>query len=119
MPGIVHAGDWIVLDQSPECRRNPTPEHLYLLRMEHCGLLRWLRATGTAVYSVAEDVRANPTAWDRLTGSAFELPRVVRARVYRIVLEQQWERAEPAVMPPARRPPRSTPRVPVPQSVAS
>jgi hypothetical protein len=64
-------------------------------------------------------VRSQPSAWERIATSPLELPRVVRARVHRVVREQQWARPEPIFMPPSRRPPRGTPRAPAPQSVAS
>lgn len=119
MEDELYPDEWVVLDQSIRVRQHPVQSALYLVRLRGHGLIRNVQVHAGAIYVVADDVRNQPSAWERVSVPSLELPRLIRARVHRVVREQQWPRPEPAVKPLARRPPHGTQRAPVPQSVAS
>jgi hypothetical protein len=90
MAGAITPGEWVVLDQSIGSRRSPTPEALYLIRRGDAGLIRHVAFAADKAYIVAEDVRWNPSGWEEISVTELELPRLVRARVHRIVPADQW-----------------------------
>ncbi|HET8549927.1 MAG TPA: hypothetical protein VFL57_18080 [Bryobacteraceae bacterium] len=90
-------GEWVLLDQCPEARRHPIADALYLVFRNGAGMIRYLAYETDTAYLIADDVRLSPDRWETVEVTALELPRLVRARVHRIVRSEQWPRKWPAV----------------------
>jgi transcriptional regulator with XRE-family HTH domain len=90
MRPAVTEGDLLLLDQSLKARLDPQPDHLYLLKLGRCGLVRRLRVRDSSLFVVTEDALDRPNAWERVDLTGCNLQHVVRARALPLPPEQQW-----------------------------
>jgi hypothetical protein len=85
------AGEWVILDQSIELRREAAPDAFYLVKIGADGLIRRLRQLGNVLYLATDDALRNPLEWQRIDTTNATVPYFVRARAKFVTLASEWE----------------------------
>ena len=83
------AGEWVILDQSIELRREAAPDAFYLVKIGADGLIRRLRQLGNVLYLATDDALRNPLEWQRIDTTNATVPYFVRARAKFVTLASE------------------------------
>ena len=73
--------DTLLVDRCPDRRRTPDPHFLFVVSMEGCGFVRYVRRDGVQVYFGTSKNRHIPENWQQADLDGRDILEVIRGRV--------------------------------------
>jgi DNA-binding transcriptional regulator YdaS (Cro superfamily) len=82
--------DLAMLDQSYEARTEISADGLYLIKRAHCGVIRYAREVGGAVFTYTHGSKDDQSHWKRLPAHYLGVAHYIRAAVTLVAPEREW-----------------------------